>query len=64
MSEQAKIIAKATISNCFGTNCKVNGIDLNTPFMLPPVDNKIFPEEIENASEYLKEISKDSTSKI
>ena len=56
MSEDAKFIAKATISNCFGRNCKVNGMPLNPPsFMLPP-ENKIFPQEIENANDYLKNL--------
>lgn len=56
MSEDAKFIAKSTFNNCFGRNCKVNGLPLNSPsFMLPP-ENKIFPQEIENANEYLKNL--------
>jgi hypothetical protein len=57
MSEDAKFIAKATINNCFGSNCRVNGMPLNPPsFMLPP-ENKIFPQEIDNAGEYLKNLN-------
>ena len=57
MSEDAKFIAKSSVSNCYGGNCEVDGMPLNPPsFMLPP-ENKIFPQEVENANDFLKHLN-------
>jgi hypothetical protein len=53
MSEKAKMVAKQTLNPCYGNGCMPS---LLTPPLLPPYsENKIFPEEVENVNNYLKE---------
>lgn len=51
MSENAKQIAKMTISPCYGTACPQFDPSYNPPY----ADTKIFPQEVENVKDYLNE---------
>ncbi len=59
MSEEAKLIAKQTITPCFSANCNPNrnlnnfipGVNLNSPYD----EDKIFPDEIDSVSTYIKD---------
>ena len=55
MSEQAKIIAKQGLNPCNGATCRPDLV------ISPYLENKIFPEEVENVNKYLKQ---DNTSNI
>jgi hypothetical protein len=51
MSENAKQIAKMTLSPCYGVACQSFDPTYNPPY----ADTKIFPQEVENVQDYLKE---------
>jgi|LauGreDrversion4_2_1035121.scaffolds.fasta_scaffold6452004_1 hypothetical protein len=53
MSENAKNIAKLTLSPCYGSACAQYDPTYNPPY----ADTKIFPQEVDNVKDYIKEAS-------
>lgn len=62
MSEQAKMVAKSTIFPCYGVSCRNQNSD-PTFGIGEGIEgmNKFFPEEIDNAEQFVRDSSVDNT---